>query len=284
MYPRKTKEFVEQYANDVDFPVEDLWMMVYHEFHTLRQVMYSWKTCSVSIERIGRWWFRSWKIDKDVQKTARFIKNARTVQGALYAQELMQNLIHMDHLINVEVIRRRDIRERKTKGHYPDSYSYINGCRCLGCRAAKARAQAAFRSKAKGWLLLEEHRLKIINYMKIKEALQLAWENRSKIAEGFYNTYISHKEEIQVEKKRRKEICESNICGYYDAEGKPENAVIPGKPSCSICKCNIDLKTATMSDYCALKKMDKIPLWEELMTEEMDNAINKVEYEQQFKK
>jgi len=118
--------------------------------------------------------------------------------------------------------------------------------------------------------------------MTLIEKLKLAWEKREQIADGLYHTYISHKPEIDQEIARRKAICESNVCGYYDKEGKPENAVITGKPSCSICKCNKDLKAACKWCYCALRDIDKEPLWEEMMTKEQDDEINKIEYKKQF--
>jgi hypothetical protein len=160
--------------------------------------------------------------------------------------------------------------------------------------------------------------------MKLKETLMLAWRNRASIAEGFYNRYLSMNTEIKQEAARRKAICESNRCGYYDAEGKPETSAISGKPACSICHCNIDIKVSCMYCWCALEDLqvnkmkemeqreelsldidtsdskqchDKVreltahgvdlgpgPLWTEIITEEMDKNIRQTEWEQQFKK
>lgn len=120
--------------------------------------------------------------------------------------------------------------------------------------------------------------------MNLKETLELAWKNRAQIANGFYNTYLNHKPEIDAEADRRKAICESNVCGYYDKEGKLETSSIPGKPACSICHCNILLKVKCEFCFCALKDIGKVPLWEEIMTKEQSDIINAKQYEEQFKK
>ena len=119
--------------------------------------------------------------------------------------------------------------------------------------------------------------------MNLRDTLKLAWENRTQIVDGFYNTYIVHKPEIDAEANRRLVICESNVCGYYDAEGKPETSSIPGKPACSICHCNIAMKVHCTYCYCALKDIDKEPLWDIMMTKEQDDIINAKNYENQFK-
>lgn len=120
--------------------------------------------------------------------------------------------------------------------------------------------------------------------MNLKDTLKLAWENRAQIADGFYHTYIVHKPEIDAEAARRKAICESNICGYYDAEGKPETSSVSGQPACSICHCNINAKIHCRYCYCALKDIDKEPLWDIMMTKEQDDALIVKEYEEQFNK
>jgi hypothetical protein len=117
--------------------------------------------------------------------------------------------------------------------------------------------------------------------MNLRETFQLAWENRNQITEGLWNKYISHRQEVKGEAARRLAICKSNICGYYDPEGRPENAAIPGKPSCSICKCNDELKTNCMSCYCALRDIQKEPLWEELMTNDMEKDLQQKAWEKQ---
>jgi hypothetical protein len=120
--------------------------------------------------------------------------------------------------------------------------------------------------------------------MTLKEKFQLAWENKGKIAEGLWNTYIAHKPEIEQEAQRRIYICSTNTtCGYYDPEGKPETSVIPGQPACSACHCNISLKCHSPSSYCSLRDLGREPLWEEMMTGEQEKEVKQIEWEQQFK-
>lgn len=152
--------------------------------------------------------------------------------------------------------------------------------------------------------------------MNWSDTLKLAWEKRGEIANGFYNTYISHKPEIDAEALRRKTICESNVCGLYDAIGKPETSSVPGKPACSKCHCNIDMKSHCTYCYCALLdgQLEKLrelqpetntmdidicqqrikvlqeqgidigpdPLWNRIMTKEQDDTVKAQEYTNQF--
>lgn len=119
--------------------------------------------------------------------------------------------------------------------------------------------------------------------MKLKETLKLAWENKGKIAEGFYNTYISLDKEMEQEAQRRMAICESNQCGYYDKEGKPETSVIPGEPACSLCHCNIKMLVHTMSSDCAIKKMDiGEGYWDAITTNEQEMEVGQQKWEKQF--
>lgn len=120
--------------------------------------------------------------------------------------------------------------------------------------------------------------------MTLKETLKLAWENKAQIAEGFYNTYLSLDKEMQLEAQRRKDICEANICGYYDKEGKPETSAITGEPACSICHCNIKLMCHSMEKTCSLEKIDQTPLWCAVTDNEMEKEVKQIEYENQFKK
>lgn len=121
--------------------------------------------------------------------------------------------------------------------------------------------------------------------MKLLDTLKLAWENKGGIAEGFYNTYLSLDKEMKEEAQRRKEICESNNCGHYDAEGNPETSAIPGKPACDICHCNIELMCHTMSKTCSLEKLEgRVPLWAAVTTEDMEKEVAQKRYEAQFKK
>jgi len=118
----------------------------------------------------------------------------------------------------------------------------------------------------------------------LKEKLQKIWENKRGIAEGLYNTFLSHDPEIKAELARRVTICESNVCGYYDAKGETEKVVVRGKPACALCGCNIQTKAAVMWLDCTLKEHGQTPLWEALITEEQDKEINTIAYKEQFKK
>lgn len=120
--------------------------------------------------------------------------------------------------------------------------------------------------------------------MKLLETLKLAWENKGSIAEGFYNTYISLDKEMKEEAERRKVICESNTCGHYDKEGKPETSAIPGEPACDICHCNIKLMVHAMEKTCSLQKIEQEPLWYAITTEEQERHVGQIRYENQFKK
>jgi hypothetical protein len=110
--------------------------------------------------------------------------------------------------------------------------------------------------------------------MTLKEIFQLAWQNGNKIAEGTINYFLPYNAEIKKEAERRLSICRTNICGYYDKDGKPGNAVIVGKPSCSICMCNDNIKTNCMSCNCALEDIGSTPLWTAIMNEKQEEEIN----------
>lgn len=120
--------------------------------------------------------------------------------------------------------------------------------------------------------------------MTLKEKLQKAWDNRAQIAEGLYNTYISHSQEIKDEAARRRSICQSNECGLYDVEGITEKVVVKGKESCAGCGCTLELKTHCMSCDCYLKDIGQEPRWIAILTREQENEIKDKEYHNQFKK
>lgn len=120
--------------------------------------------------------------------------------------------------------------------------------------------------------------------MELREKLRIAWENRHQIAEGFYNKYLSLDPDIRAEAARRKQICESNQCGHYDKDGKPENSILPGKPSCDICHCNIDIKVNCMQCWCALRDIQQPELWSPVITEEQEKHIAEIRYQEQFNK
>ena len=101
----------------------------------------------------------------------------------------------------------------------------------------------------------------------MKNVLNLIWQNRSQILEGIKNTVFKteHTEEVA---SARMDICKTNVCGYYDPEGKSEKAVIKGQPSCGACGCSLELKTRCMSCKCGLETLNKIPLWVEMVEED----------------
>lgn len=112
--------------------------------------------------------------------------------------------------------------------------------------------------------------------MNLKDKLKLAWENRSQITEGFYNAYLSNSEEIKNEAIRRLDICRTNECGYHDQYGKSEKAVMKGRESCASCGCSLYEKAHSMSSYCPLRDLGQKPMWEELVTVEQEQEIQKI--------
>ncbi len=109
--------------------------------------------------------------------------------------------------------------------------------------------------------------------MKLTEILKKAWDNLPQIAEGFYNAYVSQNKEIREEVMRRKAICEINVCGHYDAEGAGDNVILPGKPACGLCGCNIPAKPACLSCTCSLADIFEEPLWGPVMTQEQEDHL-----------
>lgn len=127
--------------------------------------------------------------------------------------------------------------------------------------------------------------------MKLRETIQKIWENKSEIAEGFYNRYLSMDKDIKEEAARRLTICKQNTCGYWDETGTHERLAIKGSPGCTGCGCNGEMKTNCMSCQCYLGDINpdtgqprSIPLWEAVLTDEQDKHIGQITYENQFKK
>jgi hypothetical protein len=121
--------------------------------------------------------------------------------------------------------------------------------------------------------------------MTLKDKLQLAWNNKGNIIDGFYNAYISSNDEIKKEAIRRLEICRSNKCGFHNPNGinnSTMKAVFPGKESCGGCGCDIYAKCHAMSANCYLKDVKYEPLWEAVMTNEQEQDVNKIAYNKQF--
>lgn len=97
--------------------------------------------------------------------------------------------------------------------------------------------------------------------MKINpENLLKVWKNKGQILEGIVNKVFKqdHIEEIS---KERMDICASNICGMYDADGSSEKAALRGQPACAGCGCSLGLKTRCLSCHCYLQDIGDHPLW-----------------------
>lgn len=118
--------------------------------------------------------------------------------------------------------------------------------------------------------------------MKLKDKLQKIWENKSLIAEGFYNEYISHDQEIKTEIERRRAICKG--CEYYDSTGTKEIIVVKGQPGCLLCGCNETMLTACMSCTCSSTKVGLPARWEALITDAQSKEIADIQYKKQFEK
>jgi hypothetical protein len=112
--------------------------------------------------------------------------------------------------------------------------------------------------------------------MTLKEKLTLAWRNKNNIVEGFYNAYISSKDEIKQEALNRLAICRTNQCGYHDPKGESEKAVFKGRESCGGCGCDLVAKVHAMSSHCYLKDQDKQPLWDALITQEQQEDVRTI--------
>lgn len=106
------------------------------------------------------------------------------------------------------------------------------------------------------------------------EKLKTAWRSKEKIAEGIYNVYLNHKGDIQKTIADRVAICESNVCGYYDAAGEGDNVALKGQPACGLCGCNKLLKAGCLSCTCALRDIGKMPLWEAVLTPEQEKELD----------
>jgi hypothetical protein len=114
-----------------------------------------------------------------------------------------------------------------------------------------------------------------------RENLLRIWKSKNQILEGIVNKVFKqdHIEEIA---KERLALCQSNVCGMYDADGSSERAVQKGQPACAGCGCNLDYKTRCMSCHCHLQDIGEHPLWvavispaeEQLLRERLDNPEN----------
>jgi hypothetical protein len=102
--------------------------------------------------------------------------------------------------------------------------------------------------------------------MKInQENLIRIWKSKGQILEGVVNK-IFKQDDIEEISKERMAACATNLCGYYDADGSSEQAVVKGKPACSGCGCSLELKTRCLSCHCYLKDVNQHPLWEAVVS------------------
>ena len=111
--------------------------------------------------------------------------------------------------------------------------------------------------------------------LSLVDKLQIAWANRSQIVEGFANYYFSHDKELIAEAQRRLQICQSNVCGYFDSDGTSGQVVVAGEPGCKICHCVAMVKVCNPSVACSLIMLDppQEPLWGVIITHEQNEEI-----------
>lgn len=101
--------------------------------------------------------------------------------------------------------------------------------------------------------------------MKTREKLKRIIENRNSIIEGLANTLIK-KQFVEDVALYRIKIC--NKCEY-----KTKGTIVPGA-SCSICGCNLKMKTRSMSSTCALVEKGEKPKWKAVVTEAAEEDFN----------
>lgn len=123
----------------------------------------------------------------------------------------------------------------------------------------------------------KEHAMKQTKDVKEKSIfskIQNVWKNRWKILDGIWHTYFPNSFVKRVA-KYRSDICQLNACGYYNKDGSDPRCLVPGKPCCTGCGCNEKYKVHSLSSYCHLKDVNKVPLWEAVMTEEEERSFRK---------
>jgi hypothetical protein len=102
--------------------------------------------------------------------------------------------------------------------------------------------------------------------MKInRENVLKIWKSKGQILEGIVNS-VFKQEDIEEIAQERMAICESNICGLFDADGSSEKAAVKGSAACAGCGCKLEWKTRAMASYCYLKDMGDHPLWEAILS------------------
>lgn len=100
-----------------------------------------------------------------------------------------------------------------------------------------------------------------------KESLIQIWAKKNMILEGIKNN-IFKKEDVEVIARQRMDICRSNACGFYDAQGISEKVIIQGLPSCAHCGCNLRIATHSLAYRCPVGK------WERVITDMEEAYLN----------
>jgi len=90
------------------------------------------------------------------------------------------------------------------------------------------------------------------------------WKAKNQILEGIKNK-IFKKEHIEEIATERHNIC--NKCPFLDKKG--DQCYVKGtQPCCSLCGCDLSLKTRALSAECDVKK------WNAVLSEEEEDKLN----------
>lgn len=106
-----------------------------------------------------------------------------------------------------------------------------------------------------------------------KKTLIEIWKEKNQIVEGIKNS-VFKKEDVEEVANQRLAICRTNACGFYDPEGKSENAYFRGIESCGQCGCNLTWLTRSLSSSCSLiHEEGRTPLWDAVLSKEENNDL-----------
>ncbi len=90
------------------------------------------------------------------------------------------------------------------------------------------------------------------------------WKAKNQILEGIKNK-IFKKEDVELIANERLHICIK--CPYIDEKG--DKCYLKGtQPCCSLCGCDLSLKTRALSAECDIKK------WNAVLSEEEEDKLN----------
>ena len=100
------------------------------------------------------------------------------------------------------------------------------------------------------------------------------WKNKNKILEGVKNS-VFKKEHIEAIATARMAICYE--CDLLDREGS--TCLISGtQPCCSMCGCNINFKTRSLSSSCG---DEDNPRWHAVLSEKEEDALKEsIDYQE----